>query len=87
MTRLLLILAAVLSLAAQETPFPADHFCLTGPPADNQPKGHECHCVRVCAADDENGVENESPNCAMYCKRDRCLCHVDKDPCPKPPKA
>lgn len=80
MTRVLLALAVFLSLAAQETKYPKDHFCMAGPPdKKTQAKGHECKCALVCTVDsDGNPMRMEDLTCAMYCRHDKCLCHEDQ---------
>ncbi len=79
MKRLLLIVFALVSLAAQETRLPEGHFCMAGPPATNQPKGHECHCKFLCDVDEHGNItDRESPDCKLYCRRSSCTCHADE---------
>ena len=75
----LLIVLAVFGIAAQESKLPADHYCMAGPPAKNQPRAHECHCKLTCTLD-ANGqlIEHETTDCKVYCHKDRCLCHADE---------
>ena len=82
MRRLVLALAVFISLAAQETTLPKDHYCLAGPPLKTDPRGHECHCRLLCTHTLEG--EHESSDCKLYCRRDRCACHPE-EPCEKPP--
>jgi hypothetical protein len=80
MKRILLIVFAALSIGAQESTLPPDHYCMAGPPLPSQkPKAHECHCRHVCDVDENgNPVERESQECKVYCHRDRCNCHKDQ---------
>lgn len=79
------LFALVLVLAfAQETHYPADHFCMAGPPdTKTQPKGHECKCALVCEIGPDGPIRIEQKTCAMYCVKNRCLCHEDQGCDPK----
>jgi len=84
MRHVMLILLAVVSLAAQESTLPPDHYCKNQPPSKSEPRAHECHCKYVCTVDPDGTVhETESADCKVYCHRERCTCHPE-DPCPSP---
>ena len=84
MKRLLLIVLAVLSVAAQETTLPQDHYCMNHAPPKNEVRAHECHCQYFCHLDEHgNAIESESHDCKVYCHRERCTCHPE-EPCPSP---
>lgn len=83
MKRLLLALAVFLSLAAQETTLPKDHYCMQGDPPND--RGHACACKLICDVDEHGTVtDRESGDCKLYCRRDKCLCHADADKCHTP---
>ena len=82
MKRLLLIVLAVLSVAAQETTLPQDHYCMNHAPRKNEVRAHECHCQYFCHLDEHGkAIESESQDCKVYCHRERCTCHPE-EPCP-----
>ena len=97
MTRLLLIVLALLSVAALQPPdesnvpdsekrIPMGHYCkLAGVPiGPKETRAHSCDCKYSCSIDEHGNVsEHESPNCLAYCHLNgrRCTCHPE-DPCP-----
>jgi hypothetical protein len=75
MTRLLLILLAVGSLAAQESTLPEGDVCMNHAPRPNQKHMHECHCDYTCIAGPDGGYDiQEGTTCKLYCRRPVNLC-------------
>lgn len=71
------------NLPESETRIPAGHHCLAGPPAANDPKGHECACKFSCSVDANGHVsDHEDVACLSYCHKNKrvCVCHAD-EPC------
>jgi hypothetical protein len=86
MKRVLLVLFAGLSLAAQETTLPEGHYCMNHAPRPNEPRAHECHCDYICSQDEDGVWEyHEDQQCKLYCRRAKnaCTCHPE-EPCPRP---
>lgn len=86
MRRVLLAVAVVLSLAAQDPGLPTGEYCMAGKPEANNPQAHECHCEFICVLDEQgNMVAGEMPHCkAGRCHPKQCVCHTDES-CEKPP--
>ncbi len=56
-------------------------YCYPGP---ERGSAHNCTCVMVCGPDATGTpVQMETTSCAMYCSRQRCVCHAE-EPCPGP---
>jgi hypothetical protein len=86
MTRLFLIVLAIVSLAAQESTLPEGHYCQRNPPRPNQTAAHRCACDYVCTQNADGTWDyHEDTSCKLYCRRAKqsCLCHGE-EPCPKP---
>lgn len=83
---------ACVGLAAQETTLPQGDYCWTPQSAgsaakqrERDPRAHKCACHLRCeiGAAGEIIGEHEDATCALYCRREACLCHVE-EPCEKP---
>lgn len=61
-------------------------ICRKGPDDPDAPSEHSCSCQLMCSDGTEQAPAHqiENPSCALYCSRQRCLCHVDNN-CDKPP--
>lgn len=89
MRRVLLALAVVVSVAAQdprETRIPEGHYCkrVGVPISKNETKAHSCECTYSCSIDaDGNVTERESEACMAWCHKGgrHCTCHTEA-PCP-----
>jgi hypothetical protein len=55
----------------------AHAYCYKGP---EEGSAHNCSCAMVCGPDYVTGeqVQQETTACAMYCSRQRCVCHADE---------
>ena len=85
MTRLLLSILTVVSVAAQESTLPEGHYCVNRAPKRNETRAHECHCDYVCVQGADGVWEyHEDTRCKLYCRRAKngCTCHPE-EPCPK----
>lgn len=67
----------------------AQAYCYTlktsgslGPYRQRDPHAHACACHLVCQRSPDNEIvgDQESPDCQLWCSRDRCFCHVES-PC------
>ncbi len=83
--KLLLLLAALASLAAQESTLPEGHYCQNHAPRPNETRAHECHCDYVCVQGADGLWDyHEGATCKLYCRRAKggCTCHPE-EVCPK----
>ena len=96
-TRLLLIVLAVLSVAAQETEPRHDKYkddahayCWNPATAGSQverrkrdPHAHLCSCHLMCRRDGNGEIigDQEDGTCELYCTRSHCTCHQGESPC------
>lgn len=91
MTKLTVLLLAVLALGAQqpsqnpEERIPAGHYCkrVGVPIGPREKSAHSCDCKYSCSIDKDGNVsEHEDSACLAYCHKDnrRCTCHVE-EPC------
>jgi hypothetical protein len=97
MTRLILLVLAALSIAAQRPPDesnvppnekrvpPGDYCKAKGVPiGPKETRAHTCECTFSCTIDEQGAVtEHEGPTCLTYCHVNgrRCTCHTE-DPTP-----
>lgn len=78
---------ALLSVAAQETKLDEHAYCWNPRSSgsftnqrETDKNAHRCECRLMCTYDPDGTVsgDQEDGTCKLYCKRDRCLCHVEE---------
>lgn len=95
MTRALIVLFALVSLAAQDTSRhdkykdDAHAYCWNPATSGSQvehrkrdPHAHPCNCHLMCQRGEDGAIvgDQEDSTCELYCTRRLCTCHVES-PC------